>query len=337
MYPLNNQCFAAAWERLAGSDYESAVQQLRRHAQQMQLNDWGTLLLLHGFSRQIKPQNANEQLTIDWFLLNKMGYNAKIAYQEDRVFLLIPTTQTIYETPFTEINGQKYYFIGFNNAFKKDKVLFTYPGAYESAENFNLSLPHMPIISERKERKPLRFTYEGRDYAFNVDYARDAVDFMADYPQTDLQVYLQSIPSPELLQSLVNSLAPCLTGRSEREAVNFLLRFVQTAFQYQTDDQQFGREKYLSPEETVYYPSSDCEDRSILFALLVKRLTGLPVIVLDYPGHVATAVLFSDQGAGDFVPYRGKRYLVCDPTFINASAGMCMDAYKTVNPKVIDY
>jgi len=39
----------------------------------------------------------------------------------------------------------------------------------------------------------------------------------------------------------MRSLKPNLQGMSELEAVNFLLRFVQTAFDYKTDDQQFGK------------------------------------------------------------------------------------------------
>ena len=77
------------------------------------------------------------------------------------------------------------------------------------------------------------------------------------------------------------------------DAVNVLLRFVQTGFSYLTDSEQFGREKFMFPEETLSYPYSDCEDRSFLFAYLVSSLLGLDVIGLDYPGHVATAVKFS--------------------------------------------
>jgi hypothetical protein len=119
--------------------------------------------------------------------------------------------------------------------------------------------------------------------------------------------------------------------------VNILLRFVQTAFQYKTDQDQFGREKPFFPEETIYYPFSDCEDRSVLFAYLVRNLTGLEVVGLDYPGHIATAVRFPTQVPGESVGYQGKRFVVCDPTYINAGAGMCMPQFKSVTPNVIAF
>jgi hypothetical protein len=126
-----------------------------------------------------------------------------------------------------------------------------------------------------------------------------------------------------------------MDGMSETEAVNFLLRFVQTSFSYKTDDRQFGRENYLFPEETIFYPYSDCEDRSVLFAWLVRRLLSLEVIGLNYPGHVATAVQLKNSIDGDYVSHDGKRYTVADPTFINATAGMTMPEFKKTRPEII--
>jgi len=99
---------------------------------------------------------------------------------------------------------------------------------------------------------------------------------------------------------------------------------------------QFGKENYLFPEETLYYPYSDCEDRSILFAWLVHSLLGMDVIGLDYPGHVATAVQFKGNVGGDAIQYNGRRYVVADPTYINASVGMTMPDFKNAKPGVIE-
>jgi hypothetical protein len=118
------------------------------------------------------------------------------------------------------------------------------------------------------------------------------------------------------------------------QRVDFLLRFVQTAFEYETDQEQFGREDYLYPEETLYHPASDCEDRSVLFAWLVRRVLGLEVAVLDYPGHVATAVSL-DRGDGARVRIDGRTLMVADPTYTNARAGMVMPAFRNQQPGII--
>ena len=114
-----------------------------------------------------------------------------------------------------------------------------------------------------------------------------------------------------------------------------MLRFVQTAFEYENDETQFGREKPFFAEETLFYQFSDCEDRSVLFAYLVRNLLGLEVIGLDYPGHIATAVKFSTDIKGDYVEHQGERYIICDATFINANLGQCMPRLQNVIPKVI--
>ena len=115
------------------------------------------------------------------------------------------------------------------------------------------------------------------------------------------------------------------------------MNFVQTAFDYKTDEQQFGYEKYFYPEEVIAYPYSDCEDRSALFAWLVSNYTDAKVVGLQYEGHLATAVCFGEDTdiEGDMFSYAGKRYYVCDPTYINASIGMTMPQFKDKMPKII--
>ena len=54
-------------------------------------------------------------------------------------------------------------------------------------------------------------------------------------------------------------------------------------------------------------------------------------------GHVAAAVNFHETVAGDSISYQGKRYVVTDPTYINANAGMTMPNFKQFEPTVIAY
>jgi hypothetical protein len=127
---------------------------------------------------------------------------------------------------------------------------------------------------------------------------------------------------------------------SAQKAVEVILNFVQTAFDYKIDVEQFGYERALFPDELFYYPYSDCEDRSILFSVLVHDLLNLNVVILYYPetdittGHIATAVRFTDDIDGDSFSLKDGRYVVCDPAYIYATAGMTQNDYKTVSPFV---
>lgn len=127
-----------------------------------------------------------------------------------------------------------------------------------------------------------------------------------------------------------------LENKSEIEAVNMLLRFVQTAFSYQTDKEQFNYEKVFFPEETLFYPYSDCEDRTILFSFLVKHLLKLDVIALRYSDHMAAAVEFSSQPKLDGFVHKNRHYTFADPTYINANIGMRMPKYQSQRFEVIE-
>lgn len=95
--------------------------------------------------------------------------------------------------------------------------------------------------------------------------------------------------------AVVSRSAPVYCGKSKSEAANTLIDFVQTAFEYKTDEEQFGYERPLFADETLYYPYSDCEDRAIFYSILVRDLLGLDVVLLHYPNHLATAVSFGEE------------------------------------------
>ncbi|NJL15075.1 MAG: hypothetical protein HC913_20120 [Microscillaceae bacterium] len=140
---------------------------------------------------------------------------------------------------------------------------------------------------------------------------------------------------PPLRASWKTQLAPLLKDKSEEEALNFLLAMVQFGLAYQTDQEQFGQEKPLTSDETLFYPYADCEDRAILFAWLVRDLLGLPVVGLDYPGHMATAVRLSQPIKGNYCLYQNAQYWVCDPTYLGAVAGQAMPDLAAINPEIV--
>ena len=85
----------------------------------------------------------------------------------------------------------------------------------------------------------------------------------------------------------------------------------------------------------MFYPYADCEDRSILFSRLVRDLLRLPVLLVYYPGHVATAVAFPTEESGDYIMVDGVRYTVCDPTYIGAPVGDTMPGMDNKTAQVM--
>ncbi len=323
------------WARLGKTDYEPLLRQLLTVKQQHGLNDWAFAVLVDTVSKGIAPA-ASARAMLNWFILLKAGYEARAAYDDTSLYLLLPSKQPMYATPYFTYNGERFYAVNFEGGQTRFGKVFTYDGDYPGADAaLDMRLTGDVIDAGPEQLRKLDFNFRGKRYHVDVRYNKARVGFLNTYPQLDLSLYFSAPLASDSASSLRSQLAVYIDGMSQLEAVNFLLRFVQTAWPYQTDDQQFGKENYLFPEETLHYPYTDCEDRAVLFAWLVRDLLGLDVIGLDYPGHVATAVLFTVPAQGDAVIFEGKKYIISDPTYINAAVGMTMPDYRNQRPTVI--
>jgi hypothetical protein len=316
-------------------DYEPLIEEINNVRHKLKLNDWAVYQLIDLISEQVS-KDENVRVLFSWFLMNKLNFQTKVGYFDNKIYLLMPSKQPIYEITYFKFDNIKYYAVNTYDNKKFIKSIYTYKKNYPGANlPLNLALDSMPIINEKPGIKHLSFNYKGKHYTLNVKYNDYYVKFFKEYPQTDISVYFNADASNDVKETLLKELKSILQNKSEVEAVNILLRFVQTAFEYKTDQQQFGYEKYLLPDETLYYPYSDCEDRSVLFAYLVRNLLGLEVVGLDYPGHIATAVHLNSNISGDGFVFNNKRYVIADPTYINATVGMAMPKYKNVKPKLV--
>ncbi len=332
------------YTQLARTPHQSLVNDLQKTQKALRLNDWSYALLVSRVAENIQPRAKRQQVLLTWFLLLKSGYQARIAYDAQGVYLMLPTAQKLFGVMYFTLEGKPYYVLDFAHLVKGQvttpgRRLYTYEGQYPNASRrFDLSkasdLSWIPEDRSATARK-LQFSYQNQSYSMSYQYSKEWVEYLNTLPQMDLPFYFQAGMPTSVKEAMRADLAPKIKGMGQVEAVNFLLRFVQKAFPYQTDGQQFKRENYLYPVETLHYPYSDCEDRSALFSWLVQELMGLDVVILDYPGHVATAVALTEKGQGDQIRHRGKVYWVADPTYMNAGVGQAMPKFRHQAPKVL--
>lgn len=333
---IEEQSISKFWGAMGRANYEPMLQQMRSLKSELALNDWGYALLLYNIGQQIYGKESNESVLYTWFMMTKSGYRAKVGYDQQGVYLLVPTESQLYNTRFFEIDGLKHYALMMDNTATVPSSIFTYDGTYPEADRrMDLSIDSTPRLKKNLTEKTFSFQYNDSTYKVPVKIDRNVIAFYKLYPLTDLDIYLEASITSETKTSLLNSLAQIIKGKTELEAANMLLRFVQTAFQYKTDQQQFGYEKYLLPEETLFYEYSDCDDRTIMYAKLIKELLGLSVVGVQYPGHLAAAVHFSESPTGDFVTVDGRQYSITDPTYENANVGMTMPQYKGQKPEIL--
>ncbi|MFH1733716.1 MAG: hypothetical protein ABIE92_03320 [bacterium] len=333
---IDNGAISRFWQTMSQTDYDDFLTQAKHYQRSLKLNDWGYVLFLIDCGYNIQGRSSTYANLFAWFMLVKSGYDAKVGYDEGQVYLLLPSNYSWYEMPYFPIQG-KYYFAASPANTDNVKTVQIYSGSYPGAnQTIDIRLTESPELQRAVKAKTLTLKNAGEEAEITITYSQSIIDFYNRYPQSDLEIYLQAAVSPDVANSLAGELQPYIEGKSEVEAVNFLLNFVQTSFSYQTDGEQFGQEKFFFAEEAFHYQSCDCEDRSVLFAYLVKTLTDLDVVALDYPGHIAAAVRFSDDIPGDDVIWKGQRYVICDPTYIGALVGMRMPEYADTRPTVIN-
>jgi len=329
---LDGNTLAAAWNRLASRSYNGFLADCISLRSKLGLCDWGYVELVRQIAGTIYGSpKTNEAVFLQMFVLSQTGYKVRIAQVEnEQLVLLVNTDYEMYSKMFLQIGDAKFYLVDSNA--KQLHVL-------------NEGLPKEQPVSMRIENEQLANKTETTQKvfiskAYPVETVRTGVnkeqmDFYDTYPQCDWKVYANTPLSETVKNNLYPVLQSALKDKSEAEAANMLINFVQTAFEYKTDEAQFGYERPFFPDELFYYPYCDCEDRAVLYSTLVHDLLHLKVVLLHYPNHLATAVHFNEDVCGDYFMVNNLKYLVCDPTYIGAPIGDAMPQFKNVQAEVI--
>lgn len=323
-----------AWRNLSVSNYDVVADDCLNIREQLDLNDWGYIELVKCLSRSFFGGETNEAVLMRTYLLVQSGYRVRLGRSDNRLMLLVPFANIIYRRNYLYMDGERYYILeddlkGGNYSVFNEK--------FTGEKTASLYINRIPRFFDEPVRKKT-FTAEWyKDASASIVTNRNLIDFYNTYPLTyEWDNYVRASLSQKVKRLLYPVLKRQIEGKSEEAAVNLLLNFVQTAFEYKVDHEQFGCERPLFGDEIFFYPFSDCEDRSILFAILVRELLHLEVVLLDLPGHLATAVNFNEDVGGYCYEVKGKRYVVCDPTYIYASAGHCMPQFVDVAAKIVE-
>jgi len=323
---LNSKAIANAWKHLIKTDYYPLLEQTLELKQKLNLNDWGYCLLLEKVSQKICSGEGNDATALQWFLLTKAQYDSRLGFKEQSLYLLLPFQHEIYNARYFKVGDRQYY------SFKENAQNLTiYKKNYKEAiKVVNLNISQSPNFPEHIASRIIQF--EGEKLEFN--YNKNAIRFYDTYPQASLQVYFDAAMAGVTKESVHENLQPLIKDQPERQAVNTLLGFVHQ-FKYQTDQEQFGKEKFFFPAEAFHYPYADCEDRSALFAYLVRELLGLEVVGLEYPQHIATAVNLSQSNQDYSFKYKDDQFFICDPTYEGAPMGAVVPQVKNEKARVL--
>lgn len=325
---ISNEKITNIWNILITGNYDNLVLELLQTKSDLKLSDWAYYMLVNDVAMEIAENSENTAKIITWFLMVKSKYDVKIAYNFDKIFLLLYSPNKIFEMSYVNIDNKKYYIDG------KTSVLYTYQNNHgDIVYPIYLNIENSINLPENNQTKKISFDYKNKNYTIDIEYNKNIIDFYRDYPLTNLSTYFNSSISLTTKSSILKKIKPLIDDKSEEEAVNLLLALCQKGFNYKTDKEQFGKEKYFFPEEILSYQYSDCEDRAVFFSFLVKELLNLDVVGVYFPGHISTAVKFNETITGQFYIHNSQKYIICDPTYLNAPVGYCMP--KLINKDAI--
>lgn len=306
---------------LEKSNFSSLVQSLLEIKSSHKLNDWIYYQLIRKTAQQVSPKAENyyRYTLYKWFLLTRSGYDASLKISTDKLLFYVRTDENIYNIPCYLKTGRQYVCLnyhdyGSNIDFEKENFSEIALHTEEAVNAFSYRITRLPDFSPSDyKEKQIQFSYNRHDYDFKIKLNPQVKTLFNNYPVVDYASYFNIPLSEETYRSLIPALKKTLKGLSVKNGVNYLMHFTRYAFVFKTDTEVFGTEKRLTPEQTLLFDESDCEDRAALFFYLVKEIYNLPMIVLTFPEHVTIAVKF-DKPVGKPIVYNGEKFSVCEPT-----------------------
>lgn len=330
---------ASMLNKLSSEDNDNSIIDCIAIREKRKLSDWAYIQMLKSIASEAYPEHKNEAQVLLAYLFLQSGYKMRLASDGANLYMLFASKHLIFEKPSFVVDGESYY--GLDNLPER---LYICQSAFPKEQSLSL------LVNSNQQ-----FTYDKTDsrnivsdkypvVKLDVEVNKNLLDFYSSYPTSALDgdimtrwaMYANTPIDNNVSASIYPKLKEYLKGKTELEATNILLNTLQTGLKYEYDDVVWGGDRAFFSEESLYYPYCDCEDRAILLTRLVRDLLNLKCLLVYYPGHLAAAIEYSDTEInGDYISLDGHKYIIADPTYINAPIGCTMPGMDNATAKVI--
>lgn len=340
---IKQKYISAAWKSLKTEQTDLTLLDCLSYREALNLSDWGYIDFLKTLTEAFYGGTCPEAVLTQTYLLTQSGYTARLIKSHNFLWLTVPFLEKIDNFKSVTIKDTLFYFVTKPIPASRYSVCEHEFPPKAISSLYQSGVPRLienlaPIKTFTAEKYPSLFA--------NIAVNSNLMDYYKNYPTSkQWPYYVITSLSNTVKRSLYPVLKVQLEFKNQQEAVSLLLDFVNTAFLYQTDKEQFNEERPLFGDEMFFYPFNDCEDRAILFAILVREMLELDVVLVHYPGnpkkpenpgHLATAVKFTDtRPAGNYFSLEDGDYVICDPTPDNTSIGKWKKRYQDGLPNII--
>lgn len=333
--------FADGWKQLNSDATNNLILDCLNARDNLRLCDWAYLQMIDKLAGKL-TNSENEKTLLTGFIFCQSGYKMRFARSTDgRLHLFYAPTGIVYDTPRLNINGDTFY--------QYDKS-GNAPGGYEvcdftfpKEQNMSFAITRIPDFGSVPSQVRSVTAKHHPEVKTAVAVNKNLIDFYNSYPDATLTKDPNSrwlihtgVPvSPELKSELYPVLREAIAGKNQKDAANIIINFAES-FPYGFDEEIWGKDRAFFPDESWFYPKSDCEDHAIHFSRLVRDLMGLKVALVLYDNHLAAAVAFTEDVPGDYVMFNGRKYTICDPTIFYANVGKTMRGMDNQSAVLID-
>lgn len=337
----SEESLALLWQQMSRSPFGIILNDIIKIANRLNLCDWSLLRFIETYSDTVCASKSHrESVLMQVYILHSLGFRVCLAKDNNgNLYRLISTDARLDGAVEFYEDGIPYSLL---DPFEEmDLCLFSFNdhGEYPITMSIN---PDERFYSECVDT--LRFTsvrYPEVSVSVAVDdvlktfYEEYPIYLTNDNPLTEFY-YRASVPMTRDIQETVYPvLTAAVDGKTNVEALNILLDFVQTAFRYEMDSERWRKERFFFPGEIWFYDTSDCDDKAILFSRLVRDVLGLEVALVFWPGHLSCAVKLEEPLHAYVFDVSGQQFVSCDPTMPGACVGDVMPQLKEVKASLI--
>ena len=350
--PKSNDVADAIENVFPGQQFENMLYDCLQERKSHGFSDWAYYQMLLSLTRQFYG-DTNEAVLAQAFLYSQSGYKMRLAHADNKLYMLAATRHFIYNKLFYSLDGEWFFLLSGD----QPKSLGICQASFPKESTLSLRISTAQVLSDNPTMQRTIKSRKNPDFSVTITSNKNYIDFYETYPSSMVEnnfmtrwaMYANSPIEPGIRDQLYPQLKEKLAGYNQLDAVQQLLWWMHgmvdldgeitnsDTFLYRYDEDIWGCDRAFFGEETLFYPYCDCEDRSILLSHLVRDLVGLDVVLVHYPGHLAMAVNFTEAIPAncDYITLDGRKFVICDPTYIGSRVGETMSGMENQPTTVI--
>ena len=326
--PIREGNVAKMLKRLSDEKNDNTLVDCLNIRSKLQLCDWAYLMMLKAIGEAAYGAGTNEATLLIAYLYMQSGYRMRLGSYGNKLYMLYASKHCIFDIPSYIIDEDYYYCLE-----KTPPYLNISVAKYPNEKSLSLIINEEPLFA-MDTTKLMMHSSKKSDLSVSIKSNKNMLNFYTSYPTSMLGsnyvsrwAMYANIPMPKYIASQVYpQIKEAIKELDQIAAVNSILNWVQTGFIYEYDDTIWGHDRAFFPEESLYYPYCDCEDRAIMLTRILRDVLNLNCILIYYPNHLAAGVEITEgTPTGDYIEYDGHRYFVIDGTILyGADLGVTM-------------